>query len=265
MALTEQPTMPTFSLSPLYQPGTFGCKRAPQVRITHSGYNGDHLGGSFYRGTMTREEENARHRAWVARNKDKRRATTKKHYASHKEYYRDYREKHREKIAEYQRAYRAKHKARLQEQAKANRQKRIASGADQKRKAAYRDRYNELQRGYREAPQRRLNDSVRNNMRSSLRGQKDGRPWESLVGYDLGALMVHLEALFADGMTWDNYGEWHIDHIIPVSAFNFSSPEHIDFHRCWALSNLQPLWARENLSKNARLVEDFQPSLALEV
>jgi len=54
--------------------------------------------------------------------------------------------------------------------------------------------------------------------------------------------------------------KWHIDHIIPVSAFNFTKPEHIDFNKCWALSNLQPLWAEENLSKHKKLKEAFQPS-----
>jgi len=72
-----------------------------------------------------------------------------------------------------------------------------------------------------------------------------------------------LEQQFLPGMSWDNYGEWHIDHIIPVAVFNYSSVDHIDFSRCWALSNLRPLWAADNLHKNAKLTEAFQPALAL--
>ena len=64
-------------------------------------------------------------------------------------------------------------------------------------------------------------------------------------------------------MIWGNYGDWHIDHKIPISAFNFTKPEHEDFKRCWALSNLQPLWAKDNISKNAKLEKHFQPSLAI--
>ena len=58
-------------------------------------------------------------------------------------------------------------------------------------------------------------------------------------------------------------GEWHIDHIIPKSVFNFTKPEHEDFKRCWALKNLQPLWAEENISKFNKLDKHFQPTLAL--
>jgi 5-methylcytosine-specific restriction endonuclease McrA len=97
------------------------------------------------------------------------------------------------------------------------------------------------------------------------RGLKAGRSWESLVGYDLDGLTSHLEKKFLPGMSWSNYGQygWHIDHIIPKSAFNYTSPDHIDFKRAWALSNLQPLWWRDNLIKKDRLDGPFQPSLAL--
>ena len=95
---------------------------------------------------------------------------------------------------------------------------------------------------------------------------KRGRSWESLLGYTVADLRERLEGLFKQGMTWDNYGSaWHIDHIIPIRAFNFSSVEHLDFKRCWALDNLQPLWAFENLKKNGRFEGSFQPALALEV
>lgn len=64
-------------------------------------------------------------------------------------------------------------------------------------------------------------------------------------------LVIHLESQFIDGMTWDNHGMngWHIDHIRPISSFNFDSTDHPDFKKCWALDNLQPLWVEDNLSK----------------
>ena len=107
----------------------------------------------------------------------------------------------------------------------------------------------------------KLRASVSSSIGSSLKGNKAGRHWEDLVGYTLNDLKKHLEKLFVEGMTWENYGEWHIDHKVPVSAFNFTKPEHIDFKKCWALKNLQPLWALDNWSKNNKLTKQFQPSL----
>jgi len=67
-------------------------------------------------------------------------------------------------------------------------------------------------------------------------------------------------------MTWENHGSvWHIDHIIPISAFNIISIGCIDFRRCWALKNLQPLFVKENISKHNKLAAPFQPALALEL
>jgi len=62
-------------------------------------------------------------------------------------------------------------------------------------------------------------------------------------------------------MTWDNYGKWHIDHIVPIKVHNFSKVEDEDFKRCWALKNLQPLWGYENISKGAKIESHFQPML----
>ena len=61
--------------------------------------------------------------------------------------------------------------------------------------------------------------------------------------------MAHLEKQFASGMTWKNYGEWHIDHIVPQASFNITSSDCDDFRALWALSNLRPLWAAENIRK----------------
>jgi hypothetical protein len=112
----------------------------------------------------------------------------------------------------------------------------------------------------------KLSNIVGRNIRRSLLCSKAGRHWETLVGYTVDQLKKHLEKKFKDGMTWGNhckYG-WHIDHIIPISAFNFSTPEDIDFKKCWALSNLQPLWAKDNLIKHNKLEKPFQPSLNIQ-
>ncbi|MFA5346544.1 MAG: hypothetical protein WC294_00235 [Methanoregula sp.] len=94
-------------------------------------------------------------------------------------------------------------------------------------------------------------------------GAKKRQHWEDLVGYTLEQLKAHIEKQFKVGMSWDNMGEWEIDHKIPKVAFNYEKPEDIDFKRCWALSNLQPLWSTDNRSKRAKLLKPHQPSLTL--
>lgn len=109
----------------------------------------------------------------------------------------------------------------------------------------------------------KLNRRISGGIRKSIHGKKAGRTWESLVGYSLQELMVHLEEQFQPGMSWENLGEWHIDHITPLMVHNFKKPEDTDFKKAWALKNLQPLWAKDNLTKNNKLDQPFQPSLTL--
>lgn len=113
--------------------------------------------------------------------------------------------------------------------------------------------------------QLKLSNRVKCGMLKSIkRGSKAGRHWENLVDYTIDELKAHLEKGFSLGMTWENHGVlWHIDHKIPIAAFNYETPDDIDFKRCWSLTNLRPLPARENMSKGARLECQFQPSLQI--
>lgn len=86
-----------------------------------------------------------------------------------------------------------------------------------------------------------------------LRGRKQGKRWTELLGYTEAELRTHLERQFTKGMTWDNYGQWHIDHIIPLSSFTVAGPDCPELRRAWALTNLRPLWAEENLAKGAKI------------
>jgi hypothetical protein len=67
------------------------------------------------------------------------------------------------------------------------------------------------------------------------------------LGCTIEELKIHLESQFEPGMTWENYGEWHIDHIILLSAFNLTKREEL-LVACH-VTNLPPLWAKDNLSK----------------
>lgn len=123
----------------------------------------------------------------------------------------------------------------------------------------------EYRKRYKRNPKYRLGNTMRRTIWEVLKGRKRGQHWESLVGYTITELKQHLESLFQEGMTWENYGKWHIDHIIPVSVFNFDHPDDIDFKRCWALENLQPMWAKENIAKHSKLSKHFQPMLKLKI
>lgn len=101
-------------------------------------------------------------------------------------------------------------------------------------------------------PAYRLAAHMRVLMHRALGSQKAGRSWRSLVPYTLPELMRHLERQFLPGMTWANKGDWHVDHVRPLTSFKISSPQDPDFSAAWALSNLRPLWAVDNIRKNAR-------------
>lgn len=87
------------------------------------------------------------------------------------------------------------------------------------------------------------------NRLKSRGGSKSNASISTFLPYTVGELMAHLESLFEPGMTWDNYGEWHIDHITPDSWFKYDSYNDDEFKKSWALGNLQPMWAKANLSK----------------
>lgn len=116
---------------------------------------------------------------------------------------------------------------------------------------------------YKNNPKFRLNVRIRNSIGKHLRGEKCGRHWEDLVGWTINDLQKHITKQLRDKMTWENYGSyWHIDHKVPVAVHNFKTEKDIDFKKCWSLKNLQPLEAKENLSKNDKLERAFQPSMA---
>lgn len=127
----------------------------------------------------------------------------------------------------------------------------------------HRDEYNASRREYYNNNIKiKIHHSISHLVRHSLRGGKKSKVWE-ILDFDLAALVNHLEKQFEKGMTWENYGEWHIDHKIPMAVFNFAKPTDIDFKKCWSLKNLQPLWAKDNMSKQDKLKSPFQPSLII--
>jgi hypothetical protein len=107
---------------------------------------------------------------------------------------------------------------------------------------------------YHEDPEYMLRIRLRNRIRYALKaghGRKVRRSQE-LLGCSSDQFVKHIESLFTAGMSWDNKGQWHIDHIIPVAAFDLTTldGQQAAFH----YTNLRPAWAEENRRKNARVL-----------
>ena len=88
--------------------------------------------------------------------------------------------------------------------------------------------------------------------RGVQRGMKDkaaNSNWSDYLGYSVGELIDHIESQFTDGMGWHNMSEWHIDHVVPICAFDIQSADSEDFKRCYSLDNLMPVWAEDNMNK----------------
>jgi len=196
----------------------------------------------------------------------------KKYRELHKEYYKKYKKKyselHKKEKSEYNKAYRQVNKERLlaYDKSRYDANKTQILAVKKKYNKNNREKINKQKIHRRNTnPKNKLHHRISERIRQSLHGRKGGRHWEALVGYTISDLKKHLEKSFLDGMTWENYGPvWHVDHKIPISAHNFTRPEHEDFKRCWALSNLQPLWAKDNMIKKDKLTKHFQPSLMFE-
>jgi hypothetical protein len=80
-------------------------------------------------------------------------------------------------------------------------------------------------------------------------GTKKEKNTHEILGYSAYDFKLHIEKLFLSGMTWENWGEWHIDHIKPVSSFDKKEdPKIVN-----SLTNIQPLWAKDNIIKSDKI------------
>ncbi len=166
------------------------------------------------------------------------------------EYYREYYINNREKLREKKKEWSKKNIDKIREYKKKEYNKRN----NRKWRRNNRDKINEYNRRRSQSnPKIRVDDAMRRGIHRAIGDKKNGRGWEKFVDYSLDDLVKHLEAQFEDWMTWENYGEWHIDHIKPQSLFNYTKPEDPEFKECWSLDNLQPLERMENIKKSNNL------------
>lgn len=171
-------------------------------------------------------------------NKEKIRAYNKK-YKSANPYSKETRKKYYERVV--------KQKRRIEN---------LTPEQHEKKKAYAREwRKKDHAKRYTTDPDYRCNKLVRNILERTLKcsmKNKEGRTHD-LLGYTAKEFRTHIERQFQTGMSWDNHGEWHIDHIYPISKFieeGITDPKIIN-----ALSNLTPIWKTENLSKGAKVTQ----------
>ena len=178
--------------------------------------------------------------------------------------------KNKEKVLKYKKDYYQKNKTILQEKHKIYREEKADEIREYRLKN--RDRIREVNRAWgkknikrilkyaknkRETDiQFRIRESIRNRINSAIVYQKTTKQGSSLklLGCSIQNAKEHLEKQFKEGMSWENYGHktWHIDHILPCASFDLTDPE--QQKKCFHYTNLQPLWAKENISKGKRII-----------
>lgn len=174
--------------------------------------------------------------------------------------------KNREHTLEHTARYRAKNREKIRQRNARyyaeNRKVIIAKQAEYQKREA--ERINEYSRRY--VKKRRKADklyALQTNMRGRFkfelakRGEVKWLKVNDYLGCSWLELRAHLEDQFTDGMSWDNYGDWHVDHIVPLAIAE--TKEHL-ITLCHH-TNLQPLWEFDNISKGAKLPDDIPKHL----
>lgn len=171
--------------------------------------------------------------------------------------FKKYRQENKEKINDKSKKYNQENK----EKVKACKEKYRLANKDKlsKKNKLYkilnREKINQRRKQSRSCNvQQRIKNSLRARLWSAVKGVNKSNGTMQLVGCDISILIKYMESLFLEGMSWDNYGKWHIDHIRPCSSFDLSDTEQQKI--CFNYKNLQPLWAEDNLRKGAKVIDN---------
>ena len=163
---------------------------------------------------------------------------------ANKERIKEYRQANKERMKEYKKEYYQANKKNIKESVKEYRQ-------------ANKEYYNEYYKEYNK--ERRKTDplfKMCGNLRSRTliafknQGYSKNTKTQEMLGIDWEVAKQHIERQFTKGMNWNNYGEWHIDHIIPLASA--STLERLK--ELCHYTNLQPMWAEDNLSKSDKII-----------
>jgi hypothetical protein len=203
------------------------------------------------------ERERARVKKWREENPDYR----KTYYAVNREKELAQRKKRREENPEKFRARGKKWREENREKVRANDKKYREENREKVRARwkKWREKNPQYERNRRcTDPTYKLHHNLRAGLCCCLRGKAKKSYTLEYIGLDAEQVWEHLESKFTDGMTRENYGEWHIDHIRPLCSFDFDqfkqgSEEYENLiHEAWHYTNLQPLWAKDNRSKSGK-------------
>lgn len=163
-----------------------------------------------------------------------------------KEWYEKNKEKEIKKSSEYSKS----EKARLARKKRWNEKKSELGPKNNTRRKTpeARERARIQRQKWLSVPQNRIAHNLRCRIRKAIGRKSDSTI--ALLGISFDELKIYLENMFEPGMSWDNYGEWHIDHIKPCASFDLNDPKQQE--QCFHYTNLQPLWAYDNQSKGCR-------------
>ena len=173
---------------------------------------------------------------------------------NHRKYYED----NRDAVLSQAKEYREKNKevinGRDRDYYQRNRQEYLRKQAEYQRvNAESRNEYNRKYRKNRRQVDKMfgIKENMRARFRYELAKRGDGQHIKAneYLGCSWVELRIHLENQFKDEMSWDNYGDWHVDHIIPLASAQTKD----EIIKLCHYSNLQPLWAFDNLSKGAKM------------
>ena len=175
-----------------------------------------------------------------------------------RKYQTEYRKIHKKELLDYLKNWRKNHKKEIQNYTK-NYRKINKDTMSQQHKKYYKTHKEQINKWRKEYSRNRRKNNIQYKIRlnlsirmwQSLKGICKSKPTLKLLGCSIEFLKNYLESKFNEGMTWKNYGQWHIDHIKPCFSFNLSNPE--EQRKCFHYTNLQPLWAADNLEKSNKI------------
>ena len=195
---------------------------------------------------------------WRERNRNKVLEINRKYRENNKEKTKKYYSDNREKIlCNHRRYYKKNAKAmntRMQKYYRDNREKVLQQCKKYRERPDVKTRKNtrHVERR-RTEPNYKLITNMRSRLWEAMKGKSKSTSTMKLVGCTIEFLKQYLENQFVDGMTWDNYGPvWHCEHMLPCESFDFTDPE--QQRRCFHYTNLQPMFAPENISKGAKIL-----------
>jgi hypothetical protein len=167
-----------------------------------------------------------------------------------------YYERNRERILEQKREYYLRKKEVINNYRERNKSKISAQNSrwHSKNRERVRERKREYNRRRYKNPQNRIESSIRRRIGKLLRGTLKPDHSEALLGCSFEEFMNYIAAKFKPGMSMENYGrKWHIDHIMPCSAFDMRDEEQA--RRCFHFTNMRPMWAKANMRKGSKITE----------